>query len=492
MDAAGGVYPSGVADRGKGTYLFIAASGVGSERGIHPRLMRCRLASMEEPVELRSLHIRNLRVFDDFRLELQPRQPGDGQWAVLLGDNGVGKTTILRSLVLALTDERLANSFLLLGGPSTPFLRGVTGRAGAPGWIAGGSVQVSLGKERCRARIERTREDVEQLTNNDVVPALPIYGYGCQRGTALGGAARKVEFKPLDDVGSLFSDPGSLIHAETWLKDLRLGVLEKEGVRGSAAAAFFDAVVETLKAVLPGVEKLDVNKSGVWLSGPKIDRAPLAALSDGYITTAGWLVDLIARWAHRGQRAGVELAGDFSSRMTGLVLIDEIDLHLHPLWQVVIISRLREQFPRLSFVATTHNPLTLLGARKGEIHVLQRDPKSGRVSARQRDIPPGTRADQVLTGDWFGLPSTVDRETLALLNEHRAILRNGSLEFDSRRKQLERELRWRLGTFADTAVDRIVQSVAAELIGDDFEDLTSEQRRAIREKIRRRAEERLS
>ena len=434
----------------------------------------------QEPIELTSLHVRNLRVFEDLGLEFQPPQPDAGQWTVLLGDNGVGKTTVLRALVFALADQRLANSFFQLGGPSAPFLRN---------GLSEGGVTAGLAEESYRAVIERTREDIEQLAKLDPEPALPLYAYGCQRGTALGGPAREVEFKPLDDVRSLFDDDGSLIHAETWLQNLRLAALEsKKG--GGPAEAFYDAVIQTLKAIL-NVERLEVTKDGVRLGGPNVDYAPLAALSDGYITTAGWLIDLIARWSHRCQRSGVELDGDFSSRMTALVLIDEIDLHLHPLWQVEIISSLREQFPQLSVVATTHNPLTLLGAREGEIHILQRDPESGQIVARQRDIPPGARADQVLTGDWFGLASTVDSDTLSLLDEHRMLLRQDTPESDSRRRVLEKKLRQRLGSFADTAVDRIVQSVAAELIGDDFEELSSEQRQTIRQKILHTARERL-
>lgn len=434
----------------------------------------------QDPIELHSLHVRNLRIFVDFSLEAQPREPDRGQWTVLLGDNGVGKTTILRALVFALADQRLANSFFQLGGPSVPFLRDP---------ITEGLVEVRMADTRCRARIQRTREDLEQLNKLDPEPTLPLYAYGCQRGTALGGPAREVEFKPLDDVRSLFDDTASLIHAETWLESLQLAALKSPG---GPPEAFFDAVCNTVRAVLNGVDTLDVTEDGVWLAGPSVDRAPLAALSDGYITTAGWLLDLIARWAHRCQRAGIQLDDDFSSKMTALVLIDEIDLHLHPLWQVEIISTLRKQFPRLSFVATTHNPLTLLGARKGEIHVLSRDPESGSISARQRDIPPGARADQVLTGDWFGLASTVDRDTLDLLDEHRALLRQGAAESHSRRRELEGELRQRLGSFAETSVDRIVQSIAAELIGDDFEEISPEERLAIREKIRRRAKKRLS
>jgi hypothetical protein len=52
--------------------------------------------------------------------------------------------------------------------------------------------------------------------------------------------------------------------------------------------------------------------------------------------------------------------------MTGVVLIDEIDAHLHPRWQMQVVTTLRTLFPRMTFVATTHNPLALVGARDGE------------------------------------------------------------------------------------------------------------------------------
>jgi nucleoside phosphorylase/energy-coupling factor transporter ATP-binding protein EcfA2 len=449
----------------------MAANGNGTEVKSYP--------IPQQPVKLHSLHIENLRVFDDFTLETGKRTAGIGQWTVLLGDNGVGKTTILRALVFALADQRIANSFFQLSGTSAPFLRDSSEKA---------LVEVSVGEQRHRARITRTEKDIEELTALDPESAIPIYAYGCQRGTALGGPSREVEFRPIDDVRSLFDDSARLIHAETWLQNLRHAALESDG---GPAEAFFDTVRETVVAVLNGVESMEVNSGGVWLSGPNVDTAPLSALSDGYITTAGWLLDLIARWAHRCQRAGIELDRDFREKMTALVLIDEIDLHLHPLWQIEIISTLREQFPRLSFVATTHNPLTLLGAREGEIHILQRD-ETGRVVAHQRDIPPGARADQVLTGEWFGLVSTVDRETLALLDEHRGLLREGVQPDDPRRQELERKLRQRLGTFQDTAVDRMVQGIAAELMDEDFEELTPQQRQRIREKILRRAKERVA
>ena len=67
--------------------------------------------------------------------------------------------------------------------------------------------------------------------------------------------------------------------------------------------------------------------------------------------------------------------------MTGLVLIDEIDLHLHPQWQIEIISRTKKILPKMSFIVSTHNPLTLVGAKSEEILILKREDELVRVSS---------------------------------------------------------------------------------------------------------------
>ncbi len=131
--------------------------------------------------------------------------------------------------------------------------------------------------------------------------------------------------------------PGDVL--EQWLL---AALAEDPEWTGKRRRAFFEALRATLVEVLPGVDAIDTNRDGqVWIDGPKVGKAPLAAMSDGYVTTVGWIVDLVARWAERSHRLGVELDGDFREEMTGLVLIDQIDLHLHPLWQVGIVSDLR-------------------------------------------------------------------------------------------------------------------------------------------------------
>ena len=107
--------------------------------------------------------------------------------------------------------------------------------------------------------------------------------------------------------------------------------------------------------------------------------------------------------------------------MQGLVLIDEIDLYLHPLWQSVLISALRRTFPDLQFIATTHSPVVLAGLAPhevvrlmadestGDIVQVAHDPDSGELVpvgsiVSQRDMDPRIMTSSDLFRYYFGVP----------------------------------------------------------------------------------------
>ena len=132
--------------------------------------------------------------------------------------------------------------------------------------------------------------------------------------------------------------------------------------------------------------------------------------------------------------------------MTGFVIIDEIDLHLHPVWQMGVINNVRKLFPRLSFIVTTHNPLTLQGARPGEVYVMRRD--GSRIELVQRDIHPGHDVDRVLF-EQFGIEHTFDKSTRDLLQRHREQLEGGVRFDDPKRIEVEAQLAERLGSVGE-------------------------------------------
>ncbi|WP_438035042.1 AAA family ATPase [Sorangium sp. So ce204] len=429
-------------------------------------------------VHLRGIELTNVTCFEHLNLELQP--PRDrGQWLLLLGENGRGKSTLLRALALALAGTNVAQA--ALGQYPAPILR-----IGQPS----ARCEVTCGEQRYTVTISNdgTFEVATCDPTNGARP--PVFAYGCRRGSALGGSDAVDLTSPFSDVATLFQPSAHLYPAPSWLKDLKLRALQDPR---------YDHVFQTLTdklrdPLLPDLERLDVVGNQVSVIAPKLGgRVPLAALSDGYLTTLGWLMDLVARWLHWAEQVeGKPPEGDFFARMEGLVLIDEIDLHLHPRWQRSVVKLLKDVFPRLSFVATTHNPLTLLGAEAGEIVVL-RDAAdgSGRPEAKRFDLPPGIRADRILTGEWFGLPYTVDDETIALIERHQQMLLEGVPEDTPERRELEEKLAARYGSYADTSLDRMALEVAADLMRER-QPKTPEERADLQRRLKERVRQRLA
>ena len=416
---------------------------------------------------LETLTLTNTRGFESFEFQAVPPANGSGQWIVLVGENGVGKTTLLRSLALALTPQ--ANASNALAKLPARMRRSADVRA---------TIEITGRGQRHSIAVTGDK-DSELVDRGDGVPQRPflLVAYGCRRGSAIGGPDRALLTDPIHDIHTLFDDTESgLNHAETWLQRLDHRALAEPGT----GVPIRDKVKAVLCDLLPGVDAIHISPDEVCLEGPRIGHTRLAGLSDGYVTTLGWVCDLMARWLHKMELRERPVPDNFPEHMTGLVLIDEIDLHLHPRWQLCVIADVRRIFPRLSFVATTHNPLTLLGAREGELHVLRAGDRPGLVDALQFDVFPGLRADQVLTGVWFGLTSTVDPDTLDLLRRHRDGIRGGAHPGDPTVAALEAEIRKRLQLMGDTSLEDLVTREKTS------PTKTPEQKAAIRKGVRDR------
>lgn len=352
------------------------------------------------PVHLKRLVLHNVRSFGHVDLPFTIPSPDQGQWVVILGENGTGKTTLLRSIVLAL--RNLSDPKIW---PKGTF---------SPAWMRYGinpetdSCRIALhvpgSQEPFETTIRKNGKEVflQSPPRSASAPApCFVWAYGCRRGSALGGFLQAVDTQEDDgpDVATLFDERASLVHAETWLQ-----TLDGEASRDKTGRvrSIFNAVIEALKKILDVTEVDFDAESNIVVSGRNVgERVPLTGLSDGYLTTAGWLLDLLARWIAQAKQAGVPVEPSFPETMTGLVLLDEIDLHLHPAWQLDVIPRVRNIFKKLSFVVTTHNPLTIVGARPEEIWILRRD-ESGVVAEQKREIPATLTAAQIY-GRFFGI-----------------------------------------------------------------------------------------
>lgn len=419
----------------------------------------------DHAVHLSHITIDNLRCFARVDVPLTPPEDASkGQWIVLLGENGMGKTSMLRALALALLPEDTAKNHVYEFSARAPLARGTPGEANPSARI---ELTTDLGTATVDIIRQRPRETVEPRFRLARRPL--VLGYGCRRGSALGDPRRQSNTDYLLGADTLFDEDARVIHADTWLRDIR------DQDRG-----LFDSVCRILSDLLIGVDRISVELGGdTWAEGPAIGRVPLAGLSNGYLTTLGWLIDVVARWIAYARSHGYPLGNDFHKRMPCMVLIDEIDLHLHPRWQTEVVTKLRNTFPMTTFVATTHNPLTLHGTQPGEVHVIRKG-EDGNLEIVPRDLPPGIGTDELLTGDWFGLPSTLDAETQQLLQQHFALLQQGRPEGDPERVRLEEVLRQRLGHFAATPADQLAQEIVAEQLDSAAQPVTDEDRARVR------------
>ena len=162
------------------------------------------------------------------------------------------------------------------------------------------------------------------------------------------------------------------------------------------------------------------------------------ALSSGTQGTLLWIRALALKMAHHYDwHEGWE-------KKPAILLIDEIENHLHPTWQRRVIPALLEHFPGLQIFATTHSPFVVAGLKAGQVHLLNRDENTGVVThTRNTEDIIGWTADEILR-TMMGVDDPTDAETAAAARELRQLRQEGpcdTLEAEEQRQQRMTELR---------------------------------------------------
>ena len=331
------------------------------------------------------IEVRNFKVLG--ALDIRPASVAStiasAPWLMLLGENGCGKSSLLQAVALALmgAEERAA-----LGLDASSYVRNGT---------KSGLVRVHLAGSQEPIELRFSRTSTEFQGGDE--PKLILLAYGATR-LLPGPGQQTPPTSSLARVRNLF-DPFSPIGNSTdWL----LGLDDRT----------FEAIARALKGLL-GLEpddrlvrnrragRVDVEAFGL--------RVPLEDLSDGYQSVVALATDLmlslLARWP------SVDVA-------EGTVLIDELGAHLHPRWRMRIVTSLRQVFPRVQFLCSTHDPLCLRGLGDGEVVVVKRDETGAIVAVTDLPSVAGLRVDQLLTSEHFGMNSTIDPELDALFAEY--------------------------------------------------------------------------
>lgn len=358
----------------------------------------------------------------------KPRLPNVN---LLLGDNGSGKTTVLQAIALsslgpAAVDAKLqlnkyvrfsdkedtkdeeqelgtVSAALSLHEQDTKKQKESSAIAslltfqklGELEKLSFGSAGDLLHKEVKRSLVKTGLWGPVYESKND---AFFCVAYGATRRVESGenmdsGRLSKSSFLRGQRLQSIFQDSFALFPLQYWLPQLK-----------SENPGRYTQVVHLINQLLgPGhyrfTEEMQEREYLFERGGMKI---PFRSLSDGYRAFVAWIADLLYHICY-GCPSGRKL--DESS---GIVLVDEIDLHLHPKWQMKVIETISKALPRMQFIFTSHSPLVVGSLEWMNIITLKISPKSNRtVSSRLRQSVHGLDADQILLTDFFGLKSTM-------------------------------------------------------------------------------------
>jgi PAS domain-containing protein len=309
------------------------------------------------------IRLENIRGFGELDLDLRGRDGQARLRTLIIGKNGTSKTTVLRAIALGLCD--LADANALLAEPIGAFVS-AGARAGSIEVVLEG--EDDLGPHHLFTEIlkEEGKESVFNRDSNRSVHPRFVCGYGAGRHGVGPDTGR--DYRIADSVYTLFDYRRTLLDPELTLRRLQdfLGTAKYEAaLRGIKNALGLSAEDEI--RLPPG--------GGVELSGPMIGGTiRLEGWADGYRMTFSWLLDLYG-WAMRAARI------TRSGGILGIVLVDEVDQHLHPSMQAEILPRLSAVLPEIQLIATTHSPLVALDAKPEELVVLRRE--GGQVVAEQ-------------------------------------------------------------------------------------------------------------
>jgi hypothetical protein len=215
-----------------------------------------------------------------------------------------------------------------------------------------------------------------------------------------------------------------------------------------------EALAEATNGVVPQLVRLechDVSSEpktpqdryrAIIKTGPREVSLPLMSLSQGYQAAIAWVADLVGQVIWEASLVDIDETGVPLDEMEGIVLIDEIDLHLHPQWQVGFIDAIGKTFPSIQFIVTTHSPILLTGLAADEIVRLQIDDE-GCVKRLPMQAVPKLMTGSELYDTYFGLEELYPTELAHAAWRYGVIAANPhrSDAEEAERKRLAEQLR---------------------------------------------------
>ena len=370
-------------------------------------------------MKILKLRLENIKCFRDVEIPFESVDGSARNWSLLVGDNGQGKTTILRSLAMGLCDDDWAAA--LRSELHGEFLR----------WGASkGSIEVCLADSDGKKYTVRTRiklEDNNESISQDVflgdcvnkkgkhkeakgfrIDRIFAVAYGA--GRSVSGTESYEKYRLVDALYTLFRYEQSLQNAE-------LGARRIEFHSEKERENLWNALKKIL--MMEEDDEISLEITGLYFKTRR-GEGVFDTMSDGYKSLTSVVVDFLCWNLMRRLE-------DFSSKnISGILIIDELEQHLHPKWQREIVKILSDQFPKVQFICSTHTPICALGLSdlECESRLFKVAHVNNHSQVEEFDLRgefKGYRTDQILTSDIFDLESTRSVSAQDKLKEYRKI-----------------------------------------------------------------------
>ncbi len=336
--------------------------------------------STPERIYLEKFHLKNFRCFEEDSFSFSDR------FTVFIGDNGSGKTAILEAITIGVGSffhgidikrapsikhdqariVRYSHGQTSTREPQYPVRVACEASWGARrlGWARTSEGERVTASDRFASEIGELAGHLQtrvRMGNEVVLPVIAYYGPG----RLWRGPEKKVV--DLDKPGSRFkgyenclnpaSHVGGLIR---WMKRQELFALQ-EGKPNKALLAVKQAIKNCMDESLDIFYHVREDDIHVHFSDGR--QMAFRMLSEGFRN----MVAMVADIAWRAVVLNPQFEKEAALKTPGIVLIDEIDLHLHPKWQRRVVGDLRRAFPCIQFIATTHSPFIIQSLRPGEL-----------------------------------------------------------------------------------------------------------------------------
>ncbi|EHR69478.1 hypothetical protein BurJ1DRAFT_0596 [Burkholderiales bacterium JOSHI_001] len=357
------------------------------------------------------LQLESIGIFRSLRVEFTPG------WTLLLGNNGGGKSTILRAVTLALAgnDPRAtaAGARLLRSGENL------------------GTIELGMGNIRVSTSL--VRDGTQVLIRSPQTTALQagqvlVLAFPALRGVLAaqikGPTSVPAANPSVDDVAPLLSGQvdSRLDNLQQWVVN---AALRAETAPKGREMQMLQTFQQLISDMVPGgglkFARIDRRTWQVILQAD-YGEVPFDGVSQGMSAILNWVGILLQRLYD------VYPQSEHPERESAIALVDEIDAHLHPDWQRRLVTLTRKHFPSVQVIASSHSPLLAGAVEHTELRVVARDEASSQIRADMpREDLSGQKAEDILVSSLFSLQTTRSVEAEETIRRYFELFQRASL-----------------------------------------------------------------